>query len=62
MADERLLTIREASAKLSLREATVRKWILEKRITYCKLGRAVRIPANVVEKLISQGYRPAVEK
>lgn len=62
MKDERLLTVRQASEKLGLREGTLRKWLLEKRIGYCKLGRSVRLPVEVVEKLIREGYRaPLVE-
>ena len=61
MAMEKLLTIREVSETLGLQEATLRKWVLQKRIAYCKVGRAVRIPVNVVEKLIRQSYRGPVE-
>jgi excisionase family DNA binding protein len=56
-----LLTIREGSQRLGLRESTLRNWILKRRIAYCKLGRAVRIPANVVEKLIRDCYRDAMK-
>lgn len=60
MADQRLLTIREASERLGLRESTLRKWVLQKRIAYCKLGRSVRLPANAVEKMIRESYREAI--
>ena len=60
MSDERLLTIREASERLGLRESTLRKWLFQKRIAYCKLGRSVRLPANVVEKMIRESYREAI--
>lgn len=60
MTDQKLLTIREASDRLGLRESTLRKWVLQKRIAYCKLGRAVRFPANVVEKMIRESYREAI--
>ncbi len=62
MADERLLTVREASEKLGLREATLRRWVLDKRVAYCKLGRAVRIPAAAVSRLIRESYREPVER
>lgn len=61
MADERLLTIREASERLGLRESTLRKWVLQRRLAYCKIGRSVRLPADVVDKLIRQGYRAQVQ-
>ena len=60
MSEKRLLTIREASDRLGLRESTLRKWVLQKRIAYCKLGRAVRFPANVVEKMIRESYRDPI--
>ena len=60
MTDQKLLTIREASDRLGLRESTLRKWVLQKRIAYCKLGRAVRFPANVVEKMIRESYRDTI--
>jgi len=60
MSNERLLTIREASEQLGLRESTLRKWVLQRRITYCKLGRSVRFPVGVVEKLIRESYRQPI--
>jgi len=60
MNDQRLLTVREASEQLGLRESTLRKWVLQKRIAYCKLGRSIRLPANVVEKMIRESYREAI--
>ena len=60
MTDQKLLTIREASQRLGLRESTLRKWILQKRIAHHKLGRAVRLSANVVEAMIRESYRGPV--
>ncbi len=60
MTVQRLLTIREASEQLGLRESTLRKWVLQKRISYCKLGRSVRLPAEVVAKLIRESYQEAI--
>ena len=60
MKDSRLLTLREASEQLALRESTLRKWVLQRRIAYCKLGRSVRLPAEVVEKMIRESYREAI--
>jgi excisionase family DNA binding protein len=60
MSNPTLLTIREASNRLGLQESTLRKWLLQRRIAYCKLGRSVRVPAQVVEKLIAEGYREAI--
>lgn len=57
----RLLTIPEAAQCLALKEATIRRRILEKRIGYVKLGRSVRIPVEVVERLCKEGYVPAIK-
>jgi excisionase family DNA binding protein len=54
------LTVEQAASMLGLRASTIRRWILQRRIGYCKLGRAVRIPAEVVEKLIAEGWRGPV--
>lgn len=56
----RLLRVSEVAHRLGLRESTIRRRILEKQIGYVKVGRAVRIPVEEVNLLISQGYRPPV--
>jgi excisionase family DNA binding protein len=56
-----LLTVNQAASLLALKPATIRRRILERRIDYIKLGRAVRIPANAVEQLIQAGYREALK-
>ena len=61
MADEQLLTVREVSERLGLRESTLRKWVLERRIAYHKIGRAVRVPTEAVTRLIRESYREPVE-
>lgn len=55
----KLVTIREASAQLGLAESTIRKWVLLRKLGACKMGRAVRIPANSIDRMIEEGYRPA---
>jgi excisionase family DNA binding protein len=55
-----LLTVAEAARRLGLKECTIRRRILERRIAYVKNGRAVRIPVEVVEDVISQGWREAI--
>ena len=61
---DRLLTITEAASRLGLKEATIRKQILQRRIPYVKLGRSVRVPVEAIDKLISDGFRlpPATER
>jgi excisionase family DNA binding protein len=57
----RLLTVPEAAECLALKEATIRRRILEKRIGYVKLGRSVRIPVEVVERLCKEGFVPEIK-
>lgn len=54
---EQLLSVGQAAARLALKPSTIRRRILERRIDYVKLGRAVRIPSEAVERLIEEGWR-----
>ena len=56
----RLLTVEETAQKLSIKPATVRRRILERRIDFVKIGRSVRIPERTIEKLIEAGFSEAV--
>lgn len=56
---EKLLTVRETAEALGLRESTCRAWIAQRRIGIVRLGRAVRIPLEEVERLIAEGTVPA---
>jgi excisionase family DNA binding protein len=54
-----MLTVRQASERLGLREATIRAWIDQRRIGVVRLGRSVRIPVEEVQRLIAEGTIPA---
>ena len=54
-----MLTVAEAAAVLGIKEATVRAWILKRKVTYVKLGRVVRIPAKELEMLIERATVPS---
>jgi excisionase family DNA binding protein len=56
-----MLTVRQAAERLGLRESTVRAWIAKRRIGVVRLGRAVRIPPEEVQRLIAEGTVPAME-
>jgi excisionase family DNA binding protein len=57
----RLITIREAAERLGLKESTIRKYILRRQIAYVKPSlRAVRIPIEELERILSNGLRPAI--
>ena len=56
-----LLTVAEAAHRLKLKPCTLRKWLVQRRIPYTKIGeRAVRIPREWVERKICEGWRDAV--
>jgi excisionase family DNA binding protein len=55
-----LLTVRQAAERLSVTEAAIRRWLLERRIASIKVGRRlIRIPATEIQRLIDAGLRPA---
>ena len=57
----KLITIREAANRLGLKESTIRKYILKRQIAYVKPSlRAVRIPIEELERILSNGLRPAI--
>ena len=61
-SSERLLTVQQAEARTGRKAATWRRDILTKKIPYVKLGRSVRVPVEVIDRLIAEGWRePAGE-
>jgi excisionase family DNA binding protein len=56
---DQLLSVVDAARRLGLKESTVRRRILERKIAYVKNGRAVRVPVEVVEQVIADGWRDA---
>ncbi len=56
---ESLLKVDQAAEALSVTPACIRRWILEEKITFVKVGRLVRIPETEVERIIRAGLHPA---
>lgn len=59
------LTVPEAAGRLGLSRYTLYAWIAQRRIAHTRLGRAVRIPAAEVRRLIKEGTvkaEPEVER
>ncbi|MDA1307508.1 MAG: helix-turn-helix domain-containing protein [Acidobacteria bacterium] len=52
-------TVDQAAEELSLKPSTMRAWIAQRRIGHVRLGRAVRIPAAEIQRLLEAGYVPA---
>lgn len=56
--DDRPRTIAEAASELSLSKATIRAWIAQRRLGHLRLGRAIRVPAPEIARLLQAGYVP----
>ncbi len=52
-------TVAEAAAELNLSRATIRAWVAQRRLGHVRLGRAVRIPADEIQRLLEVGFVPA---
>ena len=58
--DGELLRVNTFCDALAIKVSTGRKWVLEKRIASVKVGsRLVRIPRSELERIVSEGFRPA---
>ncbi len=57
--NDRLLTVAEAAEALSLASPTIRLWVGQRRIGHVRLGRAIRIKASEVERILEAGDVPA---
>ena len=60
--EKKLLTTEEFGALAGLRPVTVRMWAAARKISSVKLGRALRIPATELDRLIEAGLRPALKE
>ena len=61
ITSKQLFTVAQVADRLGLKPSTIRRRILERKLPYVKLGRAVRIPVEAIEALIASSYRPAIE-
>jgi len=59
---ERPRTVAEAADELGLSVHTIRAWIANRRIGHIRLGRAIRIPADELRRVIEAGTVPAEPK
>ncbi len=51
-------TVEKAAAELNLSRATIRSWIAQRRLGHMRLGRAIRIPAQEIRRVLESGYVP----
>lgn len=66
MEDERLKAdtmhpVEEVARRLGLKESTIRKMILQRRIDVFRPSRrAVRISEKTIQEVLAKGFRPAI--
>jgi len=58
----KLLTVYEAAEALAVKPATVRAWLLRRKLPRVNCGRAVRIPADAIAQFIGRNTIPAKEE
>ena len=57
----KLLSVAEAAEALALKPATIRAWLLQRKLPRVNCGRAVRIPADAIAAFIKANTIPARE-
>lgn len=57
-----LLTVKQAAELLGLKVATIRAWLLRRKLPRVNCGRAVRIPAEAIAQFIERNTIPAREE
>jgi excisionase family DNA binding protein len=62
LSTKRPLTIREAAEALGLSEHCLRSWVATRKLGYVRLGRAIRIPATEIQRILERGWVPARER
>ena len=57
--DSQPRTVEQAAEELNLSKATIRAWIAQRRLGHIRLGRAVRVPATEIQRVLQAGFVPA---
>jgi excisionase family DNA binding protein len=58
---KRLLTLMECESRTGRKVSTWRKAIAKREIPFVRIGRSVRIPQEIIEDLVSKGWRDPVK-
>lgn len=56
-----LLTVKQVSSALNMKEATIRLWIAQRKLPRVNCGRSVRVPAAAIAQFIERNTVPAKE-
>jgi excisionase family DNA binding protein len=59
---QKLLNVKEVSEALGVRPATIRAWLLRRKLPRTKCGRAVRVSADAIALFIERNTIPAKEE
>lgn len=59
---EKLISVKEAAVRLSCSEASIWKWIQERRLQKVKIGRLTRLKEQDVDAVIRLGLQPKGSK
>lgn len=59
---ERPRTVQEAAEELGLSIHTIRSWVASRKLGHLRLGRAIRIPAAEIRRVIDESTVPAVRE
>jgi len=59
VTNDKLLTIKQAAAALSLSQKTLWAWRSQRRIGIVHIGRSVRIAQTEIDRIIEEGSIPA---
>jgi excisionase family DNA binding protein len=62
MKSQQPLTVKEAAAVLGLSTHTIRSWVFHRKLGFVRLGRAIRIMPEEIERVICNGTVPARSK
>jgi excisionase family DNA binding protein len=55
----RLMSIPQFAELLGVTNSCVRRWVLERRVGFVKVGRLVRIPMTEFDRIVAEGTRTA---
>lgn len=59
---EKLNRVPEGAEKLGISQKTLWQWIGARKIGVHRVGRAVRIPESEIQRILSEGYCPPLER
>jgi excisionase family DNA binding protein len=60
-AQNRPLTVRETAKALGLSVHTVRAWISQRRLNHVRLGRAIRVLPDEIQRVLRNAAVPAID-